>query len=262
MKELFDNYLWQGDCLRLMSNIPDKSIRLILCDLPYGKTKNPWDKIIPMTPLWEQYRRLIVDNGAIVLFGEGAFSAKLICSNEGMYRYSWIWEKPNPKGFLNANRMPLKAHEDLLVFYKKLPVYNPQKTTGHSRKISTSRHRRNSKMSNNYGHYIPNSYDSTERFPRSVLRFKSDTQLSKLHSTQKPLALVKYMIKTYSNPGDWVLDNACGSNTTGLGCADLGRNYIGIENDPGIYLDAKRRVEDHPNINFQTDTNERVHPRH
>jgi len=236
------NILWYGDCLQLMKQIPDQSINLICCDLPYGVTKNKWDSLIDLNLLWEQYERVIVENGAIVLFGQDKFSARLMLSNEKLHRYNLIWEKITPTGHLNAKRMPLRSHEDILVFYKKLPTYNPQKTTGHERKVSTAKHKRNSKKTTNYGKHGLTTYDSTERYPKSVLTFATDKQKSALHPTQKPLELIKYLVRTYSNEYDWILDNTCGSNTTGLACFELNRNYIGIENDFDMYEISKKRV--------------------
>jgi len=236
------NILWYGECLQMMKQIPDQSINLICCDLPYGVTKNKWDSLIDLDLLWEQYERVIVENGAIVLFGQDKFSARLMLSNEKLHRYNLIWQKTTPTGHLNAKRMPLRSHEDILVFYKKLPTYNPQKTTGHKRKVSTAKHKRNSKKTTNYGEHGLTTYDSTERYPKSVLTFATDKQKSALHPTQKPLELIKYLVKTYSNENDWVLDNTCGSNTTGLACFELNRNYIGIENDFDMYEISKERV--------------------
>jgi len=236
------NILWYGDCLQMMKQIPDKSINLICCDLPYGVTKNKWDSLIDLDLLWEQYERVIVENGAIVLFGQDKFSARLMLSNEKLHRYNLIWQKTTPTGHLNAKRMPLRSHEDILVFYKKLPTYNPQKTTGHERKVSTAKHKRNSKKPTNYGEHGLTTYDSTERYPKSVLTFATDKQKSALHPTQKPLELIKYLVRTYSNENDWVLDNTCGSNTTGLACLELNRNYIGIENDFDMYKISKERM--------------------
>lgn len=229
------NKTYFGDCIEVMKLIDDNSIDMILCDLPYGVTKNKWDSIIDLDKLWAEYERVIKINGAIVLFGQGKFSAKLMLSNEKMHRYNLIWEKTTPTGFLNANRMPLRSHEDLLVFYKKLPTYNPQKTTGHIRKASTANHKRNSKKTSNYGEHGLTTYDSTERYPKSVLKFATDKQKSALHPTQKPLALIEYLIATYSNEGETILDNCAGSGTTGLAAKNLNRNYIMIENDKVSY---------------------------
>ena len=232
--------LLHGPCLNLMSFVSSKSINLILCDLPYGSTRNKFDNIIPFEPLWEQYTRVIKKNGAVILFGQGLFSAKLILSNEKMYRYSLIWEKSSPTGFLNANRMPLRSHEDIILFYNKLPTYNPQKTIGHVRKTSNNR---NIKSFNNYNEYGLASYDSTERYPRSVLRFSSDKQKEHYHPQQKPVDLLVYLIKTYTNEGDTVLDNCMGSGSTGVACINTGRKFIGIEKEKIYYNIACGRVD-------------------
>lgn len=225
------NSVIHGDCLLYMRAIEDKSIDAIICDLPYQKTKNKWDTMIPLDDLWEQYERIIKDNGAIVLFGQDKFTARLMLSNEKLHRYNLIYEKTTPTGHLNAKKMPLRSHEDILVFYKKLPTYNPQKTTGHKRKVSKAEHKTNSKKTTNYGDHGFTTYDSTERYPKSVLKFSTDRQKSKLHPTQKPLALLEYLVKTYTNEGDLVLDNTAGSGTTGLACKNLNRDYILIEKD-------------------------------
>ena len=236
--------LRQGDCLELMKEIPDGSVDMILCDLPYGATRNKWDIIVPFFPLWLQYRRIIKDNGAIVLFGSGRFTAMLVNSNPTMWRYNLVWQKTTPTGFLNANRQPLRTHEDICVFYKKQPTYVPQKTTGHKRKVSTAQHKRGCKKTSNYGEHGLNSYDSTERFPTSVLTFATDKQKSSLHPTQKPVALLEYLIKTYTYPGDVVLDNCMGSGGTGVACMNTGRSFVGMEIDEQIFEIAKRRLEE------------------
>lgn len=236
------NKTYFGDCLDIMKFIGDSTIDLILCDLPYGVTKNKWDSVIDMKKLWGEYERVIKDNGAIVLFGQDKFSAKLMLSNEKLHRYNLIWEKTTPTGHLNAKKMPLRSHEDLLVFYKKLPTYNPQKTTGHERKVSTAHHKRFSKQTTNYGEHGLTTYDSTERYPKSVLKFATDKQKVALHPTQKPLALMEYLIATYTNEGETVLDNCAGSGTTGLAAKNLNRNYIMIENDEINYKTCIKRV--------------------
>lgn len=235
--------LQQGDCLELMKNIPDKSVDMILCDLPYGTTRNKWDIVIPFVPLWEQYNRIIKDNGAIVLFGSGLFSAELMESNKKIWRYNLIWEKTQPTGFLNANKMPLRNHEDILVFYKKLPTYNPQKTDGHKRKVSTAYQKANCCKTENYGNHNLSSYDSTERFPCSVVKFAKDIQTSALHPTQKPVALLEYLIRTYTNEGETVLDNCMGSGSTGVACANTNRDFIGIELGEKYFQIAKKRID-------------------
>lgn len=235
--------LYLGDCLELMQKIPEKSIDLILCDLPYGqKSRNSWDKPIPFEPLWKQYLRIIKDNGAIVLFANGMFTAKLMQSQSKYWRYNLIWEKSQPTGFLNAHKMPLRCHEDICVFYKRLPTYNPQMSQGHKRKVSSAQSKRNCKMSSDYGKYNFTSYDSTERFPRSVLKFPKDTQQSSEHPTQKPVALLEYLIKTYTNEGDTVLDNCMGSGSTGVASVNTNRDFIGMEKEQNIYISASKRI--------------------
>lgn len=234
--------LWHGDCLDLMNKIIDKSIDCIITDLPYEQTHNDWDETIPFESLWRQYKRIIKDNGAIILFGNGMFTAKLMMSNPKMWRYNLIWQKTQPVGFLNAKKMPMRSHEDICIFYKKLPTYNPQKTTGHIRKVSKAEHKAGCKKTTDYGEHKLTTYDSTERYPTSVWQFSKDVQKSALHPTQKPLALIEQLIKTYTNEGDLVLDSCMGSNTTGLGCLNLNRKYIGIEKDDVIFKIAKQRV--------------------
>lgn len=235
--------LYNGDCLELMKNIANKSVDLILCDLPYGVTRNKWDSEIPLSPLWEQYKRIIKDGGTTILFGSGMFTAGLMISNKKDWKYNLIWEKTTPTGFLNAKKMPLRAHEDICVFCKGRTTYNPQKTSGHERKVSTAKHKRNCRMSTDYGDYAFTGYDSTERYPRSVLKFKTDKQKCALHPTQKPVALLEYLIRTYTNEGETVLDNCMGSGSTGAACINTGRNFIGIELDPGYFDIAKSRIE-------------------
>lgn len=238
-----NNKVLFGDCLELMKDIEDKSIDMILCDLPYGTTKNKWDVIIPFIPLWAQYSRIIKNNGAIVLFGSQPFTSELILSNRKMFRYSLVWQKTSPTGHLNAKKMHLRAHEDICVFYKKSPVYNPQKTTGHKRKVSTSEHKRDCVKTSNYGEHGLTSYDSTERYPISILKYKTDKQKLAIHSTQKPVALFKNLIQTYTNEGEVVLDNCAGSGTTGVACEECNRNYILMENDIDSYVKMTNRLK-------------------
>lgn len=237
------NYLWNGDCLELMQDIPDKSMDAIICDLPYGTTACKWDSVIPFEPLWEQYKRIIKDNGAIVLFGSQPFTSVLVCSNIKMFKYEWIWEKDGGSNFATVKYMPMKEHENILVFGKGKVKYNEQRQERiGSRKgkktTTTDSGRKDSVYGTQKG---GGTFDVPElRCPRSIQRFKRERGL---HPTQKPLSLLKYLVKTYTNENDWVLDNACGSNTTGIACYDLNRNYIGIEKDIDIYNVAKKRVE-------------------
>jgi DNA modification methylase len=237
--------IYLGDCLDLIpKHIEDKSIDMIFCDLPYGTTQCKWDSVINLSKLWIQYERVIKDNGAIVLFGQSPFDKLLGVSNIKLLKYEWIWEKTQATGHLNAKKMPMKAHENILVFYKKLPTYNYQKTTGHVRKVSSAASRKKSLSRRDYSEgYIYGkenlsdtaNYDSTERYPRSVLTFASDKQKNKLHPTQKPIALIEYMVKTYTNEGDMILDNCCGSGTTGRGAKNLNRHYIMMEKEEKYY---------------------------
>lgn len=228
--------LMQGDCLELMKNISDKSVDMILCDLPYGTTKNKWDSVIPFEPLWEQYNRVIKDNGAIVLFSQMPFTVDLVASNYKDFRYEWIWEKLTASGHLNANRMPMKKHENILAFYKKLPTYNPQFTEGKPYVATYSTH------SSNYGKQKDNitTINDGKRYPVDIIKFNNDRGL---HPTQKPVELLEYLIKTYTNEGETVLDNCMGSGSTGVACVNTNRNFIGIELDKGYFEIAKSRIE-------------------
>jgi site-specific DNA-methyltransferase (adenine-specific) len=228
-----------------MKDIPDKSIDCIITDLPFGQTqRNKWDVMIPFEPLWEQYKRITKENAAIILFGNGMFTAELMMSNRKMWKYNLIWEKTQPTGHLNAHRMPLRNHEDICIFYQKQPTYNPQKTTGHIRKVSKAEHKKNCKMTTDYGEHGFTTYDSTERYPKSVWKFAKDTQKSALHPTQKSLALIEELVKTYSNESDLILDSCMGSGTTGVAALNLGRRFIGIELDENYFDIAEKRIKE------------------
>ncbi len=223
------NTIVHGDSLELMKDIPSGSIDMILCDLPYGTTKNEWDKKLDFTKLWYQYERVIKEDGAIVLFAQSPFDKELAYSNMKLFRYEWIWEKISATGFLNASKMPLKAHENILVFYKKLPTYNPIKTKGH-KKVSRASHKTYCKQSSNYGKQMhTKDYCSDERYPRSVLKFGLDKQKEAHHPTQKPIKLLEYLIKTYTNENEIVLDNCIGSGSTAVACVNTNRKFIGYE---------------------------------
>ena len=225
-----------GDCLELMKNIPNKSIDMILCDLPYGTTQNKWDTVIPLNDLWNQYKRIIKDNGAIVLFSQPPFDKILACSNLKMFRYEWIWQKENSTGFLNAKKMPLKIHENILVFYKKLPTYNPQMRLGFKPyRCKQGRH------TTNYGDYKQGHLTESngERYPIDIINFQREVSL---HPTQKPVALLEYLIKTYTNESETVLDNCMGSGSTGVACVNTNRNFIGFELDENYFDIAKTRI--------------------
>ncbi|MFV3402817.1 DNA-methyltransferase [Pseudomonas sp. NY15463] len=236
-----DASLYHGDCLEVMQSIPDASVDLVLADLPYGTTQCAWDVVIPFAPLWEQYLRIAKPEAAIVLCAAQPFTSMLVASNPGIYKYEWIWEKGAATGFLNAKKQPLRAHESAQVFYRKQPTYNPQMTGGHERKTS----RRKTVNSECYGKALQlTEYDSTDRYPRSVQFFSSDKQLASHHPTQKPVAWMRFLIATYTNPGQVVLDNTMGSGTTGVACIQLGRQFIGIEQDEAHFGTAQQRIAD------------------
>ena len=240
MKDQNDNTnLMLGDCLDRMKEIESGTVDMILCDLPYGTTCCSWDAVIPFEPLWAEYERVIKPNGAIILFGAHPFTAVLACSNLKLFRYEWIWEKPSATGFMNAKKQPLRAHENALVFYKAQPTYNPQKTYGHERKTA----KRKDIGSEHYGKQVKiQAYDSSERYPRSVQVFSSDKQKQAFHPTQKPVALCEFLIRTYTNDGEMVLDNTMGSGTTGVACVNTGRKFIGIEKEAKYFDVAVERI--------------------
>lgn len=223
-----------GDCLALMAKIPDGSIDMILCDLPYEVTQNKWDILIPPSLLWAQYERIIKPNGAILLFGQDKFSAQMMLSNPKLHRYNVVWDKVLKSGFLNSKRMPLRQHEDIMVFYKKPPVYNPQMVKGeknHSKGSCVGNNADDDFSNRSYGSYInlPSS-DSDMKYPASIWCFPKPHPSVAIHSTEKPVDLCRYAIRTYSNPGDTILDNCCGSGSTLIAAALEGRNFIGIDN--------------------------------
>ena len=232
--------LRQGDCLELMKDIADKSVNMILCDLPYGTTACKWDNVIPFEPLWEQYNRIIKDNGAIVLFGSEPFSSKLRLSNLKMYKYDWIWQKDKPSNFATAKKNPLKYHENILVFYKKFPTYNLQMTRGKANHSVGIGLRRKANESGYSSTIVTNKTDGL-KYPKSTLTFNREPK--PVHPTQKPVALLEYLIKTYTNENELVLDNCMGSGSTGVACVNTNRNFIGIELDENYFNIAKERIE-------------------
>lgn len=237
------NQLYNVDCLEGMKEIETGSIDMILCDLPYGTTQCKWDTIIPFVPMWEQINRIIKDNGAILLFSSQPFTSALIMSNLKMYRYEWIWHKTHPKGHLNAKKMPMRAHENIEVFYKKPPTYNPQMTHGHNRKVASSNYIRESNGDSCYGREIRiTSYDSTDRYPLDVQVFSNGSQTNKIHRTQKPVELYEYFLKTYTNEGETALDFTAGSMTLAEAAINTGRNYICMEKDKKIFEDGRNRI--------------------
>ena len=244
------NKIYNEDCIgeNGMCLIPDKSINMILCDLPYGVTaKNKWDIIIPFEKLWEQYLRIIKDDSAIVLFSQQPFTTDLINSNRKLFRYSLIWNKERTSGSLNANRMPLRSHEDILLFYKKLPNYNPQMTKGEMMSKGGG-----GGKSSNYGDAKEIRYTNDLYYPRSILNFKACHNMTgKIHPTQKPVELLEYLINTYSNEGEIILDNCMGSGSTAIACINTNRHYIGFENGKNDKTNeywsdiANKRIKEH-----------------
>lgn len=234
-----------GDCLKLMKQLPSGCIDMVLCDLPYGTTKCIWDSPIDLVKLWEQYKRIVKPGGAILLFAQTPFDKVLGASNLPMLRYEWIWEKTQATGHLNAKKMPLKSHENILVFYKRLPVYNPQKTNGHKPINSYTKYIKTQNNTQLYGEMKTeiSGGGETDRFPRSVLLYSSDKQREYLHPTQKPLALCEYFILTYSNEGALILDNCAGSGTTGVACFNTKRECILMENDKKEFNTLKSRID-------------------
>lgn len=237
---LMVNKLYEKDCLECMRDIPDKSIDMILCDLPYGMTQNQWDWYIPLDLLWKQYLRIIKDNGAIVLTSQGLFTAKLILSQPKIFKYKWVWEKSKSTNFLNAKKQPLRKHEDICVFYKKQPVYHPQMVQG----TPYDKGVRKNQLSGNYGDFQPVHVSSAgERYPTDVIYIKTAESEGKVvHPTQKPIALGRYFIRTYSNPGDVILDNTFGSGSFLVAALMEGRNFIGIEKNEDVALFKKEHI--------------------
>lgn len=229
--------LYNNNCFDILPIIPEKSIDMIICDLPYGITKCKWDTPIDLKQLWEQYNRIIKNNGVIALFGIEPFSSQLRLSNFKMYKYDWIWKKTQATGHLNANKQPLRAYENILIFYKKQPTYNPQKTQNHSPIHSYTKYIVTQNNTELYGKMNKElrGGGNTDRYPRNIIKFASDKQKCKLHTTQKPVALLEYLIRTYTNEKDIVLDNCMGSGSTGVAALKLGRQFIGIEIEPKYY---------------------------
>lgn len=255
--DIGNGHIYNDDCFNIFPKIADKSVDMVLCDLPYAclHKRNPntsWDVMLPMQPLWEQYRRVIKDDGAIVLFGQGVFSARLIMAAEDIFRYSLVWDKMRCTGFLNANRMPLRQHEDILVFYKSLPTYNPQMTEG---KPSHPQGNGAHKETNNcYGTYKPlKTYDRVARveptrpgmkFPTSIIRIRKEHERKVLHPTQKSVDLLRYLIRTYTNKGELVLDNTAGSMSTAIASIREERRFLMVEKDERYFKIGKKRIEE------------------
>lgn len=221
------NRLFEGDCIDVMRNFPEKSIDMVLCDLPYGTTQNKWDSVIPLDELWNEYRRIVKDNGAIVLTSHGLFTSKLMLSNIEEFKYKWIWIKSKSTNFLNSKLQPMRKYEEICVFYKRQPVYNPQMINGESYDKGI----RKDQLSGSYGDFNPVRVKSDgKRYPIDVIYFKTAESEGKVyHPTQKPVNLGRYLIKTYTNKGDLVLDNTFGSGSFLVAALEEGRNFVGIE---------------------------------
>jgi site-specific DNA-methyltransferase (adenine-specific) len=229
--------LIHGDCLEKMKDIEDKSIDMILTDPPYGTTACSWDSVIPFEPMWKQLKRIIKDNGVIALFGSQPFTSALIMSNIKMFRYEWIWEKTLPINFVQANKMPLKKHENITIYYKRLPCYNPQFNKGDKYKVKRGNFQH---VKNDISNHT--TINNGFRFPVSVLNYSNSNNNSS-HPTQKPVKLLEYLILTYTQKGETVLDFTMGSGSTGVACLETGRNFIGIELDDKYFAIAKERIE-------------------
>ena len=237
--------LRQGDCHELMKDIPSKSIDMILCDLPYGVTNNKKDIALPFNKLWEQYERVIKDDGAIVLFAQGTFYIDLVNSNRNLFRYDLVWDKVLTSGFLNAKRMPLRQHEQIAVFYKKLPTYNPQFTVGEPLHSKGTSYKNKKVVNRNYNGFELLDDDRVgcvDKYPTSIIRFQKPHPSIAKHPTEKSIPCLEWLIKTYTNEGDTVLDNCMGSGTTGVACINTNRNFIGIELDKNYFNIAKERI--------------------
>jgi len=226
--------VFEADCLEKMKDIPGRSIDMVLCDLPYGMTQNAWDSYIPLDKLWDQYLRIIKKNGVIALTSHGVFTAKLIISQEKLFKYKWVWSKSKPTNFLNAKKQPLRKHEDICIFYDKQPTYNPQMTQGEAYDKGV----RKNQLSGSYGGFEPVRVQSKgERYPTDIIYIKTaESEGEVLHPTQKPVELGRYLIRTYTNEGDVVLDNACGSGSFLVAAVLEGRNFIGIEKNEDVAL--------------------------
>lgn len=238
------NKIYHGDCLELMKEIPDGSIDMILADPPYERTQNSWDSIIPLDKMWEQYLRIIKDNGCIALFADGMFMADLMKSQSKLWKYNLVWDKVLTSGFLNANRQPLRQHEEICIFYKKQPTYNPQKIQG---KPNHSRGKKKDCQNNNYGEF--GFVDNREilgdfKHPTSILKFSKPHPSKAEHPTEKSLELCEWLIKTYTNDGELILDNCCGSGTTLVAALKNGRNYIGMDLEEKYCMVARNRINE------------------
>ena len=235
------NSIFEGDCIEIMKQFPDNCIDMILCDLPYGTTQNKWDSIIPLDELWQEYKRIIKENSAIVLTSQGLFTAQLMLSNPKQFKYKWVWEKSKPTNFLNAKKQPLRKYEDVCVFYKKQPVYNPQMVQGEP----YDKGFRKNQLSGSYGDFQPvHVHSDGKRYPTDVIYFKTaESEGEVIHPTQKPVELGRYFVRTYTNPGALVLDNTFGSGSFLLSALLEGRNFVGIEKNEDVHLFKEKEID-------------------
>lgn len=235
------NSIFEGDCIEIMKQFPDNCIDMILCDLPYGTTQNKWDSIIPLDELWHEYKRIIKENGAIVLTSQGLFTAQLMLSNPKQFKYKWVWEKSKPTNFLNAKKQPLRKYEDVCVFYKKQPVYNPQMVQGEP----YDKGFRKNQLSGSYGDFQPvHVHSDGKRYPTDVIYFKTaESEGEVIHPTQKLVELGRYFVRTYTNPGALVLDNTFGSGSFLLSALLEGRNFVGIEKNKDVHLFKEKEID-------------------
>ncbi|MDR1209950.1 MAG: site-specific DNA-methyltransferase [Clostridiales bacterium] len=235
------NRVFEADCLEKMKDIPDHSVDMVLCDLPYGMTQNAWDSYIPLDHLWAQYLRIVKANGVIALTSHGVFTAKLILSQEKLFKYKWVWEKSKPTNFLNAKKQPLRKHEDVCVFYQRQPTYHPQMTQG----TAYDKGVRKNQLSGCYGDFEPvHVHSDGERYPTDIIYVKTaESEGEVVHPTQKPVELGRYLIRTYTEPGDVVLDNTCGSGSFLAAAMLEGRNFIGIEKNEDVALFKRGEID-------------------
>ena len=245
------NSVIEGDCIEVMRYLPNGCIDMVLCDLPYGTTQNKWDSIVPLDELWAEYKRIVKPNGAIVLTSQGLFTAMLIMSQPKMFKYKWVWEKSKPTNFLNAKKQPLRKHEDVCVFYQRLPVYNPQMTEGEPYDKGV----RKNQLSGSYGDFLPvHVHSDGKRYPTDVVYFKTaESEGEVIHATQKPVELGRYFVRTYSRPGDLILDNTSGSGSFLVAALTEGRNFLGIEKNADSELFKNEKID------YIEKTKERLH---
>jgi len=250
-EDKFVNRVIEGDCIEVMRHLPNGCIDMVLCDLPYGTTQNKWDSIVPLDELWAEYKRIVKPNGAIVLTSQGLFTAMLIMSQPKMFKYKWVWEKSKPTNFLNAKKQPLRKHEDVCVFYQRQPVYNPQMTEGEPYDKGV----RKNQLSGSYGDFLPvHVHSDGKRYPTDVVYFKTaESEGDVIHATQKPVELGRYFVRTYSRPGDLILDNTSGSGSFLVAALMEGRNFMGIEKNADSELFKNEKID------YIEKTKERLH---